>query len=61
MMMKKRIKSMIIKDTSLTDVIQVMLFLLILPCQLWPSHMWEFNPKDPRTLKRFFGTTHEEI
>ena len=23
--------------------------------------MWEFNPTGPRTLQRFFGTTHEEI
>ena len=23
--------------------------------------MWEFNPKEPWTLKRFFGTTHEDI
>ena len=52
---------MIGKNTSLTNVIQVMLFRRILPCQLRPSHMWEFNPEDPRTLKRFFGTTQEDI
>ena len=23
--------------------------------------MWEFNPEDQRTLKHFFGTTHEDI
>ena len=23
--------------------------------------MWEFNLAGPRTLQRFFGTTHEEI
>ena len=23
--------------------------------------MWEFNPEEPRTLKCFFGTTHEDI
>ena len=23
--------------------------------------MWEFNPDKPRTLKRFFGTTHKDI
>ena len=43
------------------DVIQVMLFHWILPCQLRPLHMWEFNPEGPRTLQRFFGTMHEEI
>ena len=59
--LQKRIKNMISKNTSLTDVIQVMLFRRILPCQLRPLHMWEFNPEGPRTLQRFFGTTHEEI
>ena len=33
MVLQKRIKSMIKKHTSLTDVIQVMLFRRILPCQ----------------------------
>ena len=61
MMLQKRIKNMINKDTSLTDVIQVMLFHRILPCQRRPLHMWEFNPERPQTLQRFFGTTHEEI
>ena len=61
MSLQKRIKNMIRKNTSLTDVIQVMLFYRILPCQLRPLHMWEFNPEGPRTLQRFFGTTHEEI
>ena len=49
------------KNISLTDVIQVMLFHRILPCQCRPLHLWEFNPDGPRTLQRFFGTTHEEI
>ena len=61
LMLQKRITNMIGKNTSLTNVIQVMLFYRILPCQLQPSHMWEFNPEDPRTLKRFFGTMHEDI
>ena len=38
-----------------------MLFRRILPCQLWHLHMWEFNLEGPRTLQRFFDTTHEEI
>ena len=61
MTLQKRIKNMIGKNTSLTNVIQVMLFRRILPCQLRPSHMWEFNPEDPQTLKHFFGTMHEDI
>ena len=59
MTLQKRIKNMIGKNTSLTDVIQVMLFRRILPCELRPLHMWEFNPEGPWTLQRFFGTMHE--
>ena len=60
-MLQKRIKNIIEKNTSLTDVIQVMLIRWSLPCQRWPLRMWEFNPEGPRTLKRFFGMTHEAI
>ena len=61
MVLQKLIKTMIEKNTSLTDVIQVTLFHQILPCQHRPLHMWEFNPEGLRTLQRFFGTMHEEI
>ena len=61
LMLQKRIKNMIEKNTSLTDVIQVMLFRRTLPYQRRPLHMWDFNPEGPRTLQRFFGMTHEEI
>ena len=60
-MPQKRVKSMMDKNTSLTSMIQVMLFRRILPCQCRTSHMWEFNPASPWTLQRFFGTTHEDI
>ena len=49
--LQKRIKNKISKNNSLTDVIQVMLFRQILPCQRRPLHMWEFNPEGPRTLQ----------
>ena len=60
-MLQKRISNVLGKNTGLTNVIQVMLFRRTLPCQLQASPMWEFNPEEPRTLKRFFGTTHEDI
>ena len=60
-MLQKRSKNMMEKNASLADVIQVMLFRQILPCQRRSLHMWEFNPAGPRTLQRFFGTTHEDI
>ena len=52
---------MIEKNTSLANVIQVMLFRRILPCQRRTLQMWEFDPASPRTLQWFFGTTHEDI
>ena len=44
------IRSLIEKDTGLTNVIQVMLVRWVLPCQQRPLHMWEFNPEGPQTL-----------
>ena len=61
LMLQKRIKSIIEKNTRLTDVIQVMLIRRTLPCQRRTLRMWEFNPEGPRTLQQFFGTTHKEI
>ena len=51
MMLQKRIKNMIGKNTSLTNVIQLMLFRRILPCQHRPLHMWELNPEGSWTLQ----------
>ena len=60
-MLQKCIFNVLGPNTGLTNVIQVMLFHRILPCQLRASPIWEFNPEEPRALKRFFGTTHEDI
>ena len=60
-MLQKRIRSMIEKDINLTDVIQVMLIRRTLPCQRRSLNMWEFNPEGPRTLQRFYGTSHKGI
>ena len=60
-MFQKRNSNVLGKNTSLTNVIHVMLFCRVLPCQLRASPMWEFNAEEPRTLNRFFGTTHEDI
>lgn len=61
MMLQKRIKNIMEKNTSLADVVQVMLFRRILPCQLRTLHIWEFNPASPRTLQRFFSKMHEDL
>ena len=58
MTLQKHVKGMIEKNTSLADVIQVMLFRRILPCQRRTLYMWEFDPARPRTLQRFFSMTH---
>ena len=52
---------MIAKDITLADVIQVVLIRRALPCKRRPLKMWEFNSEGPRTLQRFFGTTHKGI
>ena len=59
--LESRIKGMINKNTSLASVFQVILFRRILPCQHQTQHMWEFDPAGPRTLQRFFSTTHKDI
>ena len=61
MVLESRVKGVINKNTSLASVIQVMLFRQILPCQCRTQYMWEFDLAGPRTLQRFFGTTHEDI
>ena len=43
-LLQKRVQSMIAKDITLSDVIQVMLIRRALPCQRRSLKMWEFNP-----------------
>ena len=47
------------KNVGLTNVIQIMLFRRILPCQRRASSMWEFKPEDLRMLHHFFSGAHE--
>ena len=54
-----RITNVLSKSVGLTNIVQIMLFRRILPCQRRTSPMWEFNPEDPRTLQHFLGITHE--
>ena len=60
-MLQKHITNVLGKNIGLTNVVRIMLFCCVLPCECRAFHMWEFNPEEPRTLKRFFGTTHKEI
>ena len=47
LLLQKCVQSMIAKDITLADVIQVMLIHRALPCQRRPLKMWEFNPAGP--------------
>ena len=38
------VKNMTSKKIKLVNVVQVMLFRRILPCQSWAFNMWEFDP-----------------
>ena len=55
------VKNMISKKIKLVNVVQVMLFRRILPCQRRAFNMWEFVPADHQTLREFFDTTHKDV
>ena len=48
------------KKVKLVNVVQVMLFRRILPCQQRAFKLWEFDPTQHRTLNRLLDTTHED-
>ena len=51
---------MMSKKIKLVNVVQVMLFRRILPCQQRAFNLWEFNPAQHQTLSRLFETKHED-
>ena len=52
---------MISKKIKLVNVVQVMLFRWILPCQRWAFNMWEFDPANHQTLRELFNTMHKDV
>ena len=54
--LQMRITNVLGKNIGLTNVIQIMLFRHILPCQRQDSPMWEFKPEEQRTLQHFLST-----
>ena len=48
------------KKVKLVNVVQVMLFRRILPCQRRDFNLWEFDPARHQTLSRLFETKHED-
>ena len=52
---------MVDRNIKLINVIQVMLFRRILPCQSRTCNLWEFDPAKHQTLQPFFRVMHEGI
>ena len=55
------VKNMISKKIKLVNMVQVMLFRRILPCQRRAFNMWEFDPAEHQTMQEIFDTTHEDV
>ena len=48
------------KKVKLVNVVQVMLFRRILPCQRRAFNLWDFDLAQYQDLSRLFDTTHED-
>src|SRR3954468_16840084 len=59
--LQKCIRNMISKKLKLVNVVQVMLFRRILPCQQRVFNLWEFDPAQHQTLTELFDTTHKDV
>ena len=55
------VKNMMSKKIKLVNVVQVMLFRRILPCQRRAFNLWEFDPAKHRMLRELFDTTHKDV
>ena len=54
------VQNLVDKKVKLVNIVQVMLFHRILPCQRRAFNLWEFDPAQHQTLSRLFDTTHED-
>ena len=54
------VQNLVDKKVKLVNVVQVMLFRRILPCQRRAFNLWEFDPAQHQTLYMLFDTTHED-
>ena len=52
---------MIGKKVKLDNIVQVMLFRRILPCQRRAFNLWEFDPAQHQTLHELFDMTHKDV
>ena len=49
------------KKIKLVNVVQVMLFRRILPCQQRVFNLWEFDSAKHQTLRELYDMTHEDV
>ena len=49
------------KKIKLVDVVQVMLFRRILPCQRRAFNLWELDPAKHQTLRELYAMTHKDV
>ena len=59
--LQKCIRNMTSKKLKLVNIVQVMLFRRILPCQQRDLNLWEFDPALHQTLSELFDTTHKDV
>ena len=59
--LQKCIRNMTSKKLKLVNIVQVMLFRRILPCQQRAFKVWEFDPPQHQTLCELFDTTHKDV
>ena len=52
---------MMSKKNKLVNMVQVMLFCRILPCQRRAFNLWEFDPAEHQTRRELFDTTHKDV
>ena len=49
------------KKIKLVNVVQVMLFRWILPCQRRAFNLWEFDPARHQTLRDLYNMMHKDV
>ena len=54
------VQNLVDKKVKLVNIVQVMLFRRILPCQRRTFNLWEIDPAQHQTLSRLFDTMHED-
>ena len=59
--LQKCIRNMIGKKLKLVNIVAVMLFRRILPCQQRAFNLWEFDPAQHQTQRELFDMMHKDV